>query len=240
MAYNDEAEARPTLLLTRPRAASARFALEVAARWPAARVVVAPLMEVVPVGDPPALDGLGAVIFTSSNAVARASPGGGLRAFCVGARTAAAASRAGFDAVMAGETADALVEHLAALRPAGPVLHLHGVHQRGDVVPRLADAGIGARGAEIYDQRAVPPDTVFFDALAARPLLVPLFSPRSAALFRGAAEPVLGTDAVGARFFALSAAVRDALPAGWHPATDVADRPDAEALLDDIARRIFT
>lgn len=240
MAYNDDGAAAPTLLLTRPRAGSTRFALEIAARWPGARVVIAPLMEVVPTGAPPVLDGLGAAIFTSGNAVARASPGGGLRAYCIGARTAEAAARAGFDAVMAGETADELVERLVDLRPEGPLLHLHGVHQRGDVVPRLAAAGIDARGTEVYDQRAVPPDTVFFDALAARPLLVPLFSPRSAALFREAAEPVIGVDPAGMHLFALSAAVRDALPPGWHGATDIAARPDAEALLDDIARRIFT
>ncbi|MGP1357542.1 uroporphyrinogen-III synthase [Roseicyclus sp.] len=240
MAYNDDGAAAPTLLLTRPRAASMRFALEIAARWPGARVVIAPLMEVVPTGAPPVLDGLGAAIFTSGNAVARASPGDGLRAYCIGARTAEAAALAGFDAVMAGETADELVERLVDLRPEGPLLHLHGVHQRGDVVPRLAAAGIDARGTEVYDQRAVPPDTVFFDALAARPLLVPLFSPRSAALFREAAEPVIGVDPAGMHLFALSAAVRDALPPGWHGATDIAARPDAEALLDDIARRIFT
>jgi uroporphyrinogen-III synthase len=239
MAYNVDADA-PTLLLTRPRPASDRFALEAAARWAGVTVVIAPLIEVVAAGNVPPLDGVDGVIFTSVNAVARAGDGHGKPAWCVGARTTEAARRAGFDAVMAGQTADALVVELTRARPEGRILHLHGVHQRGDVVPRLAQAGLNIEGAAIYDQRAVPPDAPFFDALAARPLVVPLFSPRSAALFSQAAGNVLGpTPPEAVCFVALSAAVRDALPRGWHPVTGVAVRPDAEAMLDEIARRIF-
>jgi uroporphyrinogen-III synthase len=240
MADNDAGPARFTLLLTRPRDAAARFALEAAARWPGASVVIAPLMEVVPVGKVPPLDEVDGVIFTSANAVARAGQGHGKPAWCVGARTTEAARQAGFDAVMTGETADELVPCLTERRPTGRIVHLHGVHQRGDVVERLSQSGLSVEGAAVYDQRAVPPDSQFFDALAARPLVVPLFSPRSGVLFAEAAEAVLGPELPeGVDIVALSEAVRQSLPQKWRQPTTLAARPDAEAILDEITRRIF-
>lgn len=239
MADNDAQAPAPTLLLTRPRAAATRFALEASARWPDATVVISPLMEIAAVGEVPRLDAIDGVIFSSANAVARIGPGRGLPAWCVGARTAEAALEAGFQAEVAGETADEMVAHLAAERPAGRILHLHGVHQRGDAAGRLAKAGLSVEGVVVYDQRSVAPDTPFFDALAARPLIVPLFSPRSATLFAEAAEAVLGpVPPDGVAFVALSGAVCGALPDGWHDATRVAGRPDAAGMLDEIARRI--
>jgi uroporphyrinogen-III synthase len=138
MPDNDAARPRATLLLTRPRAASERFAAEIAARDLPLEVVIAPLMEIVPTGDLPPLPEGAALIFTSSNAVEAAGPGQGRRAWCVGARTRQAAAEAGFDAVLAGATADELVAHVVDLRPDGPLVHVHGRHQRGDVADRLA------------------------------------------------------------------------------------------------------
>ncbi len=239
MAYNENGCPAPTLLLTRPRAVAARFALEAASRWPGAQVAIAPLMEIVALGETPALDGIDGLIFTSAQGVARAGQGLGQSAWCVGTRTAETARQAGFDAAMAGETADELVAALIKMRPEGRLLHLHGVHQRGDIAARLSVAGIACEGRAVYDQRAVPPDSVFFDALASERLAVPLFSPRSAELFAAAARPVLG--AVLRRdicLFALSAQVSSALPHGWHGSTAVAARPDAEAMLDRMAEWI--
>ncbi|MDG4650535.1 uroporphyrinogen-III synthase [Roseibacterium sp. SDUM158017] len=240
MAYNDGTGGTPTFLLTRPRAASEAFALELAARWPDARIVVAPLMEIVPLDPPPGLAAAAGLIFTSANAVAQAEPGLGRPAWCVGARTAEAARAAGFDARMAGETADELVDALSGVRPDGLVVHLHGRHRRGHVAERLSAAGLRVEGAAVYDQRPVAPDSLLLDALAAEVLCVPLFSPRSAELFAAAAGPVLGDGLrEGIGFVALSEAVRDALPATWRKAAVVAPRPDAEAVLERIARRFF-
>lgn len=239
MAYNANGGPGPTLLLTRPRAVATRFALEAAARWPDVQVAIAPLMEIVALGDAPALDEIDGLIFTSAHGVARAGQGQGQPAWCVGSRTAEAARQAGFAAVLAGETADDLVATLLEERPDGRLLHLHGVHQRGDVAARLFAGGIACEGRAAYDQREVSPDSVFFDALAAETLAVPLFSPRSAELFTAAARPVLGdTLRPGIRLFALSGPVRAALPAGWAADTPVAARPDAEAMLDRIAEWI--
>lgn len=234
MPDNPRPGARPTLLLTRPHAQSARFAAELAARWPGLAIVIAPLMEIVATGAAPPFAPGDAVIFTSANAIPFAGPGAGRTAWCVGAGTAARAAAAGFDARSADGAAEDLVALLRTARPEGRLWHLHGAHVRGDVVARLRAAGLAAEGHEVYAQRDLPPDAGFAAALDAAALLVPLFSPRSAALFAAAA----GAPRPGAGAVALSPAVRAALPPDWQAVCDVAARPDAAALLDGLTRRI--
>jgi uroporphyrinogen-III synthase len=229
-----------TVLLTRPRAQSAGFAVQVRARLPGVRVVVAPLMEIVPTGSAPELGPRDAAIFTSANAVAAAGAGHGRLAFCVGTRTAAAAEAAGFAATVAGPTAEALVAELARLRPEGRLVHLHGVHTRGDVAARLAAAGLTVEARSVYDQINVPPGPDFAEALAAPRLVAPLFSPRSAHLFAKAARRAgVSRTSEPLRLVALSPAVRDALPPDWRAGVTVTASPDASAILDEIARRVY-
>ncbi len=212
---------RPTLLLTRPRAASERFAEGL----DGFDVFIAPLMEIVPTGAPVVLDGISALILTSENAVPFL-PQAALTAFCVGPRTTHAASQAGFDAVESGPNAGALVADLVARRLAGTLLHVHGRHTRGDVVGHLRDAGLNARGIAAYDQAILPPDATFHAALGQPEVLVPLFSPRSAALFADAApEP-----AENSVLFAMSDAVKDALPAALQTRVKVISEPNGEEM----------
>jgi uroporphyrinogen-III synthase len=116
------------LLLTRPAAASARTRAEVERRCPGARIVVSPVIEVVPVdpGDLPLPAGL---ILTSENgaeAAARLGLPAGLRAGCVGAQTAAVARAAGFDAESAAGDAEALLGLILSREDRGLLLHLRG------------------------------------------------------------------------------------------------------------------
>lgn len=196
---------RATILLTRPRAASERFAVLL----PGLEVIIAPLMEIVGTGADIELAGIAGLILTSE-AVIPFLPATDLPAFCVGPRTTEAARAAGLDARQAGRDAETLVERLLADRPPAPLLHIHGLHQRGDVATRLTDGGLPCGAVVAYDQRALAPDARFRAALARDRLLVPLFSPRSAGLFAQAAKgPGFGPDT---RLFALSNAVMDALP----------------------------
>jgi len=238
MADNDDARPRATLLLTRPRAMSERFAAEIAERDLPVDIVIAPLMEIVPADAPPPLAAETGVIFTSSQAVARAGPGDGRRAWCVGGRTTEAARAAGFDAVLAGACADELVSRLRKERPAGPMVHLRGRHQRGDVAKRLHDAGLSVTSHVLYDQVEVPPDAAFTTALGRTPLCVPLFSPRSAELFVTAAKG-LWEPAPDDAILALSAAVKATLPPEWAEKTLVSDHPDGPSMIDAVTRRIF-
>jgi uroporphyrinogen-III synthase len=229
-----------TLLLTRPRAQSVDFAEALAARLPGCfRPVIAPLIEIVAV--PAALDlaGIQGLLFTSANGVeqfAARSRERGLTAFCVGDMTAAAARRAG----MRARSADGDVAALAALVAAasdpggGPFLHVRGRHAAGDLVGRLAAAGVPARAAEIYDQapRALSGEARALLA-AGRADVLAFFSPRSARLFAEAARAA-GWELAAATAVSLSAATDAALDVGAG-ARRIAPAPTREGMLAALA-----
>jgi uroporphyrinogen-III synthase len=219
------------ILLTRPAEQGARFAEQLVHRF-GTRVTILQSPLIAPRLPGPVLPQgpFRAVIFTSETAVAAARdlPGLPRVAFTVGDRTALAAHAAGFTARSAEGDADALVALLLRTDP-GPVLHLHGTDTRGDVVGRLRAAGLRAEGAVVYAQEPQPLTDAAQGWLDGdQPVIVPLFSPRSAALFcavRAKAPLWLA---------ALSPAVDDAatLPAARRV---IAARPDAPAMLDAVA-----
>ncbi|MBA3911201.1 MAG: uroporphyrinogen-III synthase [Rhodobacter sp.] len=226
------------VLLTRPKAQSQVFARALAARFgDRVQPVITPLMA--PVFLTPDLpEGPhAAVIFTSATGVVAAVRLGAdlpKRAYCVGRQTAARARKAGFQALSAEGDADALVAAVQADRPSGQVLHLRGEDTRGDVAERLNSAGIETHSVVIYRQepQAMTPEAL--DLLAsATAVIVPLFSPRTAAVFRGAMPK--GSRA-RLRIAAISAAVAKAAEGLALEAIEVASHPDAEAMLDAVER----
>jgi uroporphyrinogen-III synthase len=223
----------PLVLLTRPRDASARFASALRAQLGPVAVAIAPLMEIAPTGVIPDLEGASALIFTSAAGVevfARLSARRDLPAWCVGARTAEAARAIGLSAQSADGDADALVAQIIAMRPSGRLVHLCGTHSRGEVAGRLNAAGLRAEAQPIYDQTALGTQPDLAAALGhCGPIIVPLFSPRSAALFAAAAK---GADVIAV---ALSPAVRAALPPDLALRAHVTDSPDAPAMIHMIA-----
>jgi uroporphyrinogen-III synthase len=175
----------PRLLLTRPDGAARRFLADCeAAAGAPLPAILSPVMEIRPVevhlAQRPA-----ALILTSENGASRAgqlklAP---LDAWCVGPRTTAVARARGFSARDAGPDAEALLRALLLERPPGLLLHLRGIHARGDLARRLRDNGLEVTEAVAYRQDAQFPTSEARAALdGAGPLVVPLFSPRSAAL----------------------------------------------------------
>lgn len=175
------------LLMTRPQMAAQRFVEELD---PATRAKVtpifAPLIEPRPVahdlGDPFSGD----VIFSSANAVAfaprPADPS--QRAYCVGARTTSAAAQIGWTASCAGQDSDGLVANLIERCTDRPLVHLRGIHSRGFIAQRLRDAGVSCTETVIYDQPALGYEADTERAMDAQDvMIVPLFSPRTAAQF---------------------------------------------------------
>ena len=232
------APAEPLVLLTRPRAASERFADMLRAELGQVAVAILPLMDIAPLVDSLDLDGVAALIFTSAAGVevfADLTPDRDLPAWCVGDRTATAARAIGLRATSAGGDAAALIAVMTQAQPTGRLLHLHGAHTRGDVADHLTKAGLRAEARAIYDQISLPPDDAFAAAMAHRgPVIAPLFSPRSAALFAQA----LGSQTPDLTPVALSAAVRDALPEPLAAKAVVAAAPDAPAMISAIAALI--
>jgi uroporphyrinogen-III synthase len=177
-------DSRPTLLLTRPEAAAQRFREELRGAGLDLPAVISPLQRIVPLMPRPVLPPGAQLILTSENAVASLDiPLTGRHAWAVGPRTAEAARNAGCTVTVAAGDAESLVAEILRQGPAAPLVHLRGRHARGEIVARLAAAGLTAREAVIYDQAAQPlgPEA---RALLRRPVAViaPLFSPRSAAL----------------------------------------------------------
>ncbi|TNF60606.1 MAG: uroporphyrinogen-III synthase [Rhodobacteraceae bacterium] len=221
---------RPLVLLTRPRAASEAFAASLgAALGDRVRIVISALMEIVPQDVTLALEDVKGLIFTSRNGVEAAqalTSRRDLPAYCVGSATTDAASRAGWRARMMGPDAAALVAGMRALRPDAPLLHLHGRHARGDIAGLLVADGIEVREEIVYDQveRALSPEAL--TALRGdAPVILPLFSPRSARLFAAAFDGHVHAIA------AISQAVADALPRRVADRILIADEPTAEAMV---------
>ncbi|MBN2760556.1 MAG: uroporphyrinogen-III synthase [Rhodobacteraceae bacterium] len=173
----------PTLLLTRPQDSAEEFAK--AAAW-AGAVVISPLIEVAlrPFDLP--LPGEG-VIFTSQHGVRALAALTGRRdwpVWCVGPGTFAAAQALGFTQVHQGAgTADALIAELCAAPPDYPLVHIRGAHVVTDLAGRLSDAGLRARCVIGYDQMECPLNAAARDCLLrSGPVVLPVFSPRSARL----------------------------------------------------------
>lgn len=222
-------DGKARLLLTRPEAASRRFLADCEAAWggpiPA---VVSPVMAIRPVevrlSGPPAV-----LVLTSENGAARAGELGlgPLEAWCVGPRTAEVARAGGFRVIESGPDAERLLAALLAVRPAGPFLHLRGEHARMEVAERLREAGFDARDAVSYRQEALPPTPEAREALdGARPLVAPLFSPRSAALL--AAWTPRAPLHVVAMSEAVAEEARPIVPASL----TIARSPDGEAMVE--------
>lgn len=181
-----------TLLMTRPLSAAERFVSALPPEGQArVSVCYSPLMRIETVGAPPHYDGAAGVIFTSSNGVSAAgrAPATALACFCVGEATTRIARHMGWAAQNAGATADELIATLTLRNPAGPLLHLRGAHSRGDVAGNLSRAGIETREQVVYDQKLQPLSEAALAALAGTaPVIVPLFSPRTARQFADQAQ----------------------------------------------------
>ena len=163
----------PLCLLTRPLAQSQAFAAELSG----VECLIAPILRIEALSfDHARIAAAPGLIFTSANAVPFAGPGQGRPALAVGPQTAAAARAAGF--VVEEGPGDAL-GMLPMLAGRQGWLHLHGRH-RARALP--------VDGIAVYDQVAQPLSAAAQAALAgARRLILPLFSPRSAALLSDAA-----------------------------------------------------
>lgn len=202
-----EATLPATLLLTRPRAAAERFRDELATAGVTLPTVISPMLDIVPLPTGQVPDGSG-LIFTSENGVT-ASGVTDARAFVVGRRAAEAARRAGLKVDLVAEDSEDLVARLKAAPPNLPLLHLRGAHARGDIARRL-----GATDRVVYRQDRVPLSGAARALLEGNgPLILPLFSPRSAKLLADQA----GRPVAPCRIVALSAAVAAAWPYSGDP-----------------------
>ena len=175
--------ARATLLLTRPADASQELLDRLdPGLLRQVQVILSPLIDIVAIADPPDMTGHAGAIFTSAQGVGFAVAGAGKPAWCVGARTAQAAQARGWLVQHVAPDADALVAALNRAPPAGPLVHLAGRHRRGEIAARVAAAGVRVDVHTLYDQCLLPLTDAAREALSGtRPVVLPLYSPRTAA-----------------------------------------------------------
>lgn len=182
---------RHRLLLLRPKAQGERFAAQVRERFGnGVAVTLAPLQEIHPLGfslpEPPPQG----VIFTSENSVEACGGNAklnGLPVWCVGRRTADTAQTYGFKLRGCFPDADTLVAELIRTDLPEPLLLARGTHARGDIAERLRTKGASCDEIIVYDQIDLPLAPAALDGLMQSDrTTVPLFSPRSAALFSAA------------------------------------------------------
>ncbi len=217
---------KPILLLTRPMDACQRFAQQVEDALPGQfDILMSPLLQIDVNPAPAAFHEGVKPVFTSLNGVSAWAAWGGKTqdtAFCVGPATSDAATALGFDAINAGGTVDHLVSYLTRNAITGTLLHVRGEHTRGDFVDRLTRAGKHAIDVVAYSQNLQLLSPEAKDALeGAAPVIVPLFSPRSAKQFVN--ECPVGTKP---EMIGLSAAV-----AAVCGARKIATTPTAEGMI---------
>lgn len=223
---------RPLLLLTRPKPSSEAFweALPAESRE-AVDYLINPLLSIHVTGPLPALEDVSGLIFTSANALdAYAALGGSvldIPVIAVGAATGQATRAFGFETEIAGGTADHLVRHVLDRGYKGPLVHLRGEIAIGDVAQRLTAAGVATSEVILYGQVLEPFSPTTREALSQdRPILAPVFSPRTALQFGRE------SDGIGdVSFAAISQSVADVLPKEAASRTRVADTPNRDGMV---------
>jgi uroporphyrinogen-III synthase len=224
------------VLVTRPQAEGEAFAAALTARFgDRVRPVVAPLIAprfltpVIPAHD------YSAVVFTSAQAVVGACRLGvplPRLAWCVGRRTASVATAAGFDARSADGDVDRLAEAIISAPTKGRILYLRGVDTRGNLLEKLGSSGVHADVEIVYVQEHQPLTGEAIQLLVTpAPLIVPLFSPRTAMLFRQAVPP--GAQAQ-LHIAAMSVGVAEALADLPCASLVIANHPDAASMVASV------
>lgn len=230
-----------SVLLTRPAAQAERFAAEMAIRFgDTLKPVFSPLMVPEYLCPDWPDEEYSTLILTSETGVEATARLRALgrklpkQAICVGDRTAAMARAAGFDATSAQGDAEVLIALILQGDDPGPFLHLRGRDARGDIAPRLAAKGRRAHAAIVYQQVAQRLNGQARALLGGTdPVVIPLFSPRSAALladFGPFAAPLL--------LAAISPAAAETATILAPLRMEVAARPDAAAMLDAVGKLI--
>lgn len=238
------ADSMLAILLTRPAPGAEETAAALRARLGAVRIVKSPLLSIAMV--PAALANPAATpIFTSRNGVEGFLKSGGIAqgpCWCVGEATAETAQAAGFTPRAAQGDAESLIAMILESGDKGPFQHYRGAHARGNVAERLSAAGLMTGAEVVYSQDTCDLSETAKALLEGEtPVIVPLFSPRTAAQFAasyGAHTAALTTTAP--LFCAvMSVAVADTLAHLKLARVEMASRPDADAMYE-ATERLFT
>lgn len=224
------------ILLTRAHEDSERTEKKLAALGH--EVVIAPVLRVVPTGDPAPADPHDALIVTSAHAVEglAAYPDKAVPVFSVGERTTDALLEAGFTSVVTAEGDAVSLSRLIreTLRPPRTLLHVTARHHKEEPAASLSAAGFTILSWEVYEAEALPalPEAALEALRTGKIEAVLHYSRRSADLFvRQAEKAGLRSAILGCLHVCLSEDVSAPLKA-IGAATRMASWPHEDALLE--------
>lgn len=225
------------ILLTRPAKQAAKFR-ELLGEG--VDVIESPVFKITNLWVPTDLDCYSALIFASQNAVNVAAKNYSVRghsAFVVGKKTAELVKSLGLNVIAAKTNADNLTKSIIAANPKGKLLFMRGRYSTGDIEKHLISSGIETDSAVIYEQEPVD---LTPEAVAAlrdeRPIILPLFSPRSAQLLSRQTNEINATAPL--IITAISEAVLDAWDGPDPAKVSVAQDPTAQAMAEETLRRM--
>ncbi len=219
----------PVVLVTRPEKQAHEFSATLGA---GVDVVISPVIRIEPRDISVEARNFDALIFTSPNGVLAASRSldlKGLRAVTVGDRTAQVANSFGMLTISARGVAEDLVATVIQEYAGGRVLFIRGRHTRGNIETKLKNAGIDTESCIAYDQCVQPLSEQAGRVLCGeRPVILPLFSPRSAVLLSIEASACQAS----AKLYLIG--MSDNVIAGWTgpaPVSSVAVSPPTSAAM---------
>lgn len=153
--------------------------------------------------------------------------------YCVGVRTAEAALAAQLLPVATARDAASLIALIMANPPQGRLLHLRGRESRGSIQQRLNMAAIDTENAVLYAQEQQQLTNAAEAVLRNKnPILVPLFSPRTARIFASELRRIKASPPL----FVAAMSADVALELGTSPTQiRIAATPDTAAMLGLLA-----
>ena len=225
---------QPIIALTRPRQGSEAMA-QALADLPAT-ILVAPLQEIRPRTDEIVLLDQDILVFTSRAAICSALQQitlAGRAAFAVGAQSAKELRKAGATVIGQAPTATELAGVITQHSPKERCHYLRGRHISLDLPKLLNSAGIETVSTIVYDQLDCPASAALLAALHGdSPVILPLFSARSAALLDRTTTDARATASLYS--IAISEAVNAQINGAAMTSRLVAASPDADAMMKEI------
>lgn len=224
------------ILLTRAQEDAERTAKKLVALGH--EVVIAPVLRIVPTGDPAPAEPYDALIVTSAHAVEGLAtyPDKAVPVFSVGERTTDALQEAGFTAITTAQGDAVSLSRLIreTIQPPRTLLHVTARHHKEEPATSLCAAGFTMLSWEVYEAEALSalPEAALEALRTGKIEAVLHYSRRSADLFvRQAEKAGLRSAILGCLHLCLSEDVASPLKA-LGAATRMAGRPHEDALLE--------
>lgn len=224
---------KPVILLTRPARQAAAFRQMLP---PDIDVVVSPVIKIIDISVKIELNRYSALVFSSQNALLSAAKFlelEGRQAFAVGDRTAALAQDLGMFVQSAKGSGEELVAMIIKSKTAGRLLFLHGEYSTGNIQSRLQTYGLETDSIVIYQQDVQRLSDQAITLLSGdRPVILPVFSPRSSMLLAAEVQATGATAPL--HLIAISDAARQAWDGPDPCETHVSVVPTAQAMAEEI------